>query len=423
MTQYARPNGDVSATNWTDSYTAIDEVSPSDTDYIIGSNSANGTFICTLNSISEPATKNACTIKFRARKSASGGHDRQVSVQVFEGTTARGTAVASGNLSETWTEYSSTSIDLSAVTDWGALRFNIVSAGTTGTPAGDRRYVWVSWGELSTPDAGGTNVKSNKAAFLKGKIDAASRAVSFLSGSISAKSRAASFISGLSGSRSRQISYLKGLVNTKQKISAYVKGVISSKTSNTAFLHGKINDRSRSAVFTKGSINAKANKSAYLSGYSAGTNIKASTKAFLLGLENIVKPDSDVASVGSWSNQSGGGTNLYQSIDEDHPGNDADYIRNTNVSDGDYYECSLQNPVGTPGDGAVVVLWRAKDNTGGGHVQATAQLRQGSSTVISSMQTILSATMTTYYMQLTPAEKASITDWNDLRIRVALSIV
>jgi len=160
MTQYLRPDSDGTFTNWTGSYTSIDEESPSDADYIVGANNANGTAIVGLGNPAATPTTKTCTIRYRARKSAAAGHARQVSIQAYEGTTARGTAISSGDLSETWTEYSG-SVDLTAVTDWNHLNFYIVSTGTVGTPSGSRRFVWVSYAVLETPDGAAVNIVMN----------------------------------------------------------------------------------------------------------------------------------------------------------------------------------------------------------------------------------------------------------------------
>lgn len=159
MTQYARPNSDLGQTNWSGSYTTIDDApSYNDSDYITGLNTANGTSLHGLSAISEPDSTKIVTIRFRACKSASAGFDRQVTAQVYEGATARGSSVNSGDLTDAFVEYNSSSIDLSAVTDWSALRILFTSTGDVGTPAPNRRYVYVSWFVLEAADAAAPSV-------------------------------------------------------------------------------------------------------------------------------------------------------------------------------------------------------------------------------------------------------------------------
>ena len=135
MAQYARPDSDISATNWTGSYTAIDEVTPSDTDYITGSQAANGTWEGGLSDVNTPATTSV-TVRYRVRKEPSGGFQRGVTVALYQGTTLIGSHSTS-DLTDTWSQYSGT-IDASSVTDWTALRVRLTSTGQTGNPKIER---------------------------------------------------------------------------------------------------------------------------------------------------------------------------------------------------------------------------------------------------------------------------------------------
>lgn len=140
--------------------------------------------------------------------------------------------------------------------------------------------------------------------------------------------------------------------------------------------------------------------------------------AFIIGgLDNGLVPDSDLTTSGIWWNELNNANNLYQSINEYLITNDNNYIWDTNPVDGNYYECSLSNPPGTPGSGNAVVYWRGRDKSGLGMQYAKVELRQGT-TIIANKEELLTSTPSTYYFQLTAEEKALITDWNDLRIRI-----
>jgi hypothetical protein len=153
--QFARPDSDVSFSNWTGSYTAIDEETASDSDYITGTDDANGTAEVGLSDVTDPAVGTGHTFRFRARKEASGGHTRGVTVGLYDGATLIG-SYAVTDLPATFTAYSYTLSEAEAnnITDYSDLRLRFTSTGTTSTPAPNRRYVYLSWAELEVPDAG-----------------------------------------------------------------------------------------------------------------------------------------------------------------------------------------------------------------------------------------------------------------------------
>ncbi len=165
MTQYARPDSDISATNWTGAYTAIDEETPNDSDYITGSDSANGTDEVGLSNVTDPASSADHVIKFRARQSGTPGHQRYLDVSLVQGSTviaSHATVTLDGS---TWTDYSKTlsSAEADAITDYTDLRLHITSSGDVGTPAGSRRSVYVSWVVFEVPDASGGSSNAPRA--------------------------------------------------------------------------------------------------------------------------------------------------------------------------------------------------------------------------------------------------------------------
>ena len=187
---------------------------------------------------------------------------------------------------------------------------------------------------------------------------------------------------------------------------AYVRGgTAATPTVRHAYINGK----------TAGT-SVTTSKSAYTKGRASSTYSKS---AFVLGLDNRYYPSIDISASGVWRNELKGTTNLYQSIDEPLPANDNDYIYPDILFTGNYYECKLGNPLSTPGSGAVVLFWRGNDQTGLGS-KAKVELRQGI-TVLASGQQILTSVPTTYYIQLTPAQRTNISDWSDLRVRIIVA--
>lgn len=187
---------------------------------------------------------------------------------------------------------------------------------------------------------------------------------------------------------------------------AYVKG---GTTATPTVRHAYIEGKSAGTQVT-------SHKDAYVKG-KATTNSNKS--AFVIGFDNRYYPSSDISTSGVWRNELKNTTNLYESINEPLPWIDSDYIYPDIVVTNNYYECKLGNPLSTPGSGAVVLFWRGNDQTGLGS-KAKVELRQGI-TVLASGQQILTSVPTTYYIQLTPAQRTNISDWSDLRVRIIVA--
>lgn len=159
MAQYLRPDSDVSLTNWTGSYTAIDEASYSDSDYITGAEASSGTAVIGLSNPSgDPALDTGHVVRFRAWQE-NAKKVRTLVVALYQGTTlisAYNGGSAITLVKGTPTAYSWTLSEAEAgnITDYTDLRLWFTSGGDTGTPASQRSYVYVSWAELETPDAG-----------------------------------------------------------------------------------------------------------------------------------------------------------------------------------------------------------------------------------------------------------------------------
>ena len=131
-------------------------------------------------------------------------------------------------------------------------------------------------------------------------------------------------------------------------------------------------------------------------------------------------PDADVTT-NSWTNELGGTTNLYASIDEAEA-NDGDYISSPTVNNGStsYYECSLE-PLSDPlSSSSHIVRYRLGRASGSGSVTITVSLRQGASTEIASWQHTSPSTVT-YAQTLTAGQADAITDYGDLRLRFHLA--
>lgn len=163
MSQFARPNSDISNTNWSPStgttlYGCIDETTASDTDYIRGTSSSA---VCEigLSSVDDPQSSSNHTLRLRAKANGTGAGEKWT-VQLKQGSTIISTPLNAANISRSWTDlsFTLTSGEADSITDYSAL-----SVYMTPTTAGASESVDVSWMELEVPDppAPATNVVLN----------------------------------------------------------------------------------------------------------------------------------------------------------------------------------------------------------------------------------------------------------------------
>jgi hypothetical protein len=107
MAQFGRPSTDTSIGTFTDQaagttniYTTIDEVSPSDADYVRSvSAPANAPYVTKLTTIEDPVSSTGHTIRYRYQKSAAGGAGIDLTVQLRQGYTNEGSP---GTLIKEW---------------------------------------------------------------------------------------------------------------------------------------------------------------------------------------------------------------------------------------------------------------------------------------------------------------------------------
>jgi hypothetical protein len=159
MAQFLRPDGTISASSITGTYTAIDEATASDADFVYSANNADTTYeVSVSNPSGTPASGNV-TIRYRIARTNAGTVDGAGSVSSVVASLVEGTTVLGSDSSRTatgtWTQYSFT-VATSAVTDWTNLRIRFVITGGGGNPS-NRRGVGISWAEVETPDAPVTN--------------------------------------------------------------------------------------------------------------------------------------------------------------------------------------------------------------------------------------------------------------------------
>lgn len=275
-------------------------------------------------------------------------------------------------------------------------------------------------------------VRSSSSAFLKGnygfRIEWATVGTPAVTGHATSSSKSA-FLKGTASIVANKPSYLRGqLINNRSSKPAFLDGDEEIFISKPAYLHGQALTSSSKPAYIKGSTTAVSNKPAFLRGSNQSSNSKpaylrgsviptpSSKPAFLLGIGDLLVPVSVTGSQGVWYNENKNTTNLYASIDETIP-NDSDYIYDTDPTNGDYCEFSLSSPAGTVNSGDIVIVWRGRNASGVGTIQANVEFRQGTN-IIAEHTITLTPTAQTYWLQLTPSERANITNWSDLRVRI-----
>jgi hypothetical protein len=135
----------------------------------------------------------------------------------------------------------------------------------------------------------------------------------------------------------------------------------------------------------------------------------------------IARPDSDVA-LGSWTDQDGGTTNIWQTIDE-ILANDADYIKSSVDPSADTYECGLTNVEDPTIHTDHGVSYRYKKSITSGQIDLVVKLLQGSTEIASWSHLNIGDGLLTAEQELTEEQAAVITDYTDLRIRFVASKV
>jgi hypothetical protein len=131
MAQFARPSSDISVGTWTPTplYQQIDEVTPSDADYIQSAlNPANDTCEVKLSAVEDPQGNTGHKVRYRYKKDASGGNQVDLTVKLM----CAAVEIASWthtDIPETITpaEQTLTGPQADAITDYSNLRLRFIA--------------------------------------------------------------------------------------------------------------------------------------------------------------------------------------------------------------------------------------------------------------------------------------------------------
>lgn len=156
MSQFLRPDSNVTRTNFTGGFADIDEAIKSDADYAYQT-ASTGTLEVGLSNPTATPGAGTTTVRYRLAKVnisgvlTSNGNDATVTMSVYSGSTLIESDQARLVTAGTWNDYEFTP-DMSGVSDWTDLRLRLVNSGGGG--GGSVRGVGISWAEVEAPDGG-----------------------------------------------------------------------------------------------------------------------------------------------------------------------------------------------------------------------------------------------------------------------------
>jgi len=158
-TQFERPDGFASSNGtWTGTFASIDEVVPSDSDFIASPSgpAAPNYYEVSLSDVQAPMDLTAIKLRYRMAKSGNdGGQTVAMTVQLRQGSTviySHSYQGLSGVTGAGWTTYTDTLLYpvASSITNFSDLRIRFIP---TSSGSGQARKAQISWAELEVPSA------------------------------------------------------------------------------------------------------------------------------------------------------------------------------------------------------------------------------------------------------------------------------
>jgi len=130
------------------------------------------------------------------------------------------------------------------------------------------------------------------------------------------------------------------------------------------------------------------------------------------------RPDNDDA-IGVWSDDGGGTTNIFQSIDE-IIASDTDFVRSdTTPTAAEDYDAGMSSVTDPVSDSGHILRWRyAKSASGGRTIAINLELRDGSTVITTRSFTDISEVFTQDTYTLSAAEADNISDYSNLNVRI-----
>lgn len=137
-------------------------------------------------------------------------------------------------------------------------------------------------------------------------------------------------------------------------------------------------------------------------------------------MSQFLRPNGDVGQSGSWVPEPSD-TTLWNVIDETSA-NDSDYVWHNAVGGGEWFEVSLNNPGAIPGSGDHIFRIRVGRIDGTKEILVRMSLYQGETEICFKATNFpFGDEFTTLFHTLTEEQKANITDYNSLTIKVTVT--
>ena len=137
-------------------------------------------------------------------------------------------------------------------------------------------------------------------------------------------------------------------------------------------------------------------------------------------MTQYASPDSDVSNV-NWTDDAGGGSPIFDSIDDTQPtANDGDYIKSpVSPTSSDVVRFTLSNVIDPVSSTGHIIRFRhAKSAAAGKTIDITVNLLQGGVQKATTTVTSSGTTFTEWSYTLTGTEADSISNYNDLDFQV-----
>jgi hypothetical protein len=143
MAQFARPDADLNvggfeneAAGTTNLFQSIDEAVASDSDFVVSDPLTDpDVYVCSLSPLEDPLTSSGHVVRYRYQKSASGGAQVNLTVELRQGYVdegTQGTLIASQSHTDipatpTAGEFTLTAVEADAITNYADLALRFVS--------------------------------------------------------------------------------------------------------------------------------------------------------------------------------------------------------------------------------------------------------------------------------------------------------
>lgn len=442
---HLRPSSAGDNSDWSGSYVDVSEVTPDDATTMCTSNTLNQTddhnIDNTPSSLESSDIINCVHVGFRydgASSSANAGLVIRIKSEA-SGTVQESTEVVPANT--TWYTYGTTGTNIgplltlydlpgASTTAWTKDKLDTTQIGyrtsTGNTNAARVSTIWLIVDHKPAPTA-----TDNQPAFIQGKSTTTDSQLAYIKGVTPATDQQPAFILGKSTSTDQQPSYIKGKDTNTDSQPSYIFGQGVSTDNQIAFIQGKDSVADQQSSYVRGESTSTDAQPSYIIGADTATDNQIAfvqgkdtstdqQPAYIEGYTTAVAlvPISDISQSGLWVNETSGSSPLYDRLDEQPSADDDDYVTHVNASGTEYFEVGLTAANGTPSTGDIVIHFRGKDNNDAG-ATITIELRQGG-TVIATKEQVLTESNADYTYTLTAGERASITNWNDLRFRVTV---